>query len=93
MTMKKIPPTKKGDYFISFVEEGIFNPTYQDWVGGRVEIYSPDEKYAIDEIRFFTKRDKSWNNFREKWDFRNVTKKELQNLIKIIAQKYHVKTD
>ena len=78
--------TKK--YFVSFIEEGIFNPKYEGWVGGRVEVYSPEEPYAIEEIRFFTKRSEEWYNYRERWDFKDITKKQLTELRRTIEEKY-----
>ena len=85
----KVKTTKEDKYFISFIEEGIFNPKYEGYVGGRCEIYAPgQEYYAIEEIRFFTK-DKTWYDFREKWDFKEVTKKKLDELRKIINEKYY----
>ncbi len=78
---------KKRTYFISFVEEGILNPDYEGYVGGRVEVRDDINEYAIEEIRFFTNK-KSWNSFREKWDFKEVTKKQLDSLKNIIEDKY-----
>ena len=79
---------KKRTYFISFVEEGILNPDYKEYVGGRVEIYDDINSFEVDEIRFFTNK-KSWNSFRNKWDFREVTKKQLDSLRKTIKEKYY----
>lgn len=87
---------KEIKYFISFIEEGIFNPKYEGYVGGRVEVYAqiPDKGngYAIEEIRFFTK-DESYYKFREKWDFRGVTKKQLDRLRATIKRKYYDNSD
>ncbi len=90
MKITKIPPTKPGDYFISFVEEGIFNPKYDNYAGGRVEIYSPKEQYAIEEVRFFTIINDNWIKFRDKWDFKNITIKQLLELKKTIRKKYYI---
>ena len=49
-------PNQKKLYFISFTEEGIFNPDYLNYIGGRIEIYVEEEQYAINEIRFLTKK-------------------------------------
>ena len=80
-------------YFVSFVEEGIFDPKYEDYAGGRVEIYSPKEQYAIEEIRFFTIRNKEWNDYRDRWDFKDVTVKQLSELKKTIKKKYYIIND
>jgi hypothetical protein len=78
-------------YFISFVEEfwTDIDPKYKDYVFGRVEIYdgSDGSHFAIDEIRFLTNK-KSWYKFRDKWDFKDVTEKELESIRKIIESKY-----
>lgn len=77
------------DFFVSFIEEAIFNPKYEkEYVGGRVEVYTSDSDYAVEEIRFFTK-DKNWNKFREKWDFKDITKKDLDKLRKEINKKFY----
>ena len=75
-------------YFLSFVEEGIFNPKYQEYTAGRMEIWDDVSQYDIDEIRFFTK-DKDFWKFREKWDFKEVEKKQLDIIIKILENKYY----
>ena len=78
-------------YFLSFVEEfwPDIDPKYKDYVVGRVEVYDDEHDYDIDEIRFFTNK-KSWNSFRDKWDFKEVTKKELDNLRDIIKERFNV---
>ena len=65
------------------------DPKYKDYVFGRVEIYdgSDGSHFAIDEIRFLTNK-KSWYKFRAKWDFKDVTEKELESIRNIIERKY-----
>ncbi len=76
-------------FWLSFIEEGIFNPKYEGYVGGRVEVYSKGSNYAIEEIRFFTNK-KSWNSFRDKWDFKEVTKKELDKIRSLVEERFNV---
>jgi len=76
-------------YFISFVEEFIFNPKYQDYIAGRVEIYLRKSQYNIDELRFFTKKIKKFNRFRNKWDLEEVSEKQLKKIRKIIAKEFN----
>jgi hypothetical protein len=72
-------------YFLSFVEECVMDPAYFEYVGGRIEVYEMGaDKYAIEEIRFFTKKLKEFYKLREKWDFEEVTAKELERLRKKI---------
>jgi hypothetical protein len=76
------------DFWLSFIEEGVLNPKYEGYVGGRVEVYDNKSEWAIEEIRFWTK-DKGWYKFREKWDFRGVTKRQLDRLRATIKRKYY----
>lgn len=78
--------TKK--YFISFVEEGIFNPDYRGYVAGRVEVSVEEEFYAVEEIRFLTNKRDEYYEFREKWDFKDVNQKELDEIRMTIEEKY-----
>jgi hypothetical protein len=76
---------KGSTYFLSFVEEGIMNPLYADYVGGRIEVYEiGSEKYAIEEIRFLTKKQKEYHRLRGRYDFEDVTAKGLARLKKKI---------
>ena len=74
-------------FFLSFVEECVMDPAYSDeFIGGRIEVYEMGaDKYAIEEIRFFTKKLKEFYRLREKWDFEEVTAKELERLRKKIT--------
>jgi hypothetical protein len=72
-------------FFLSFVEECVMDPAYFAYVGGRIEVFEiGSEQYAIEEIRFFTKKQKEFYRLREKWDFEEVTAKELERLRKKI---------
>lgn len=50
-------------YFISFVEEFIFNKRYKNYVAGRVEVYDSKGPYDIDEFRFLLKEEKNFIAF------------------------------
>ena len=81
---------KKPTYFLSFIEEGIMDRSWAGYVGGRVEVYEvgPDDiwnKYAIEEIRFLTKKQKAYHRLRGKWDFEDATARELEQLRKKIT--------
>ena len=70
-------------YFLSFVEEGILDRSWADYVGGRVEVYEtgPDaSQYAIEEIRFLTKKQDEYHKLRGRFDFEDVTAKGLERL-------------
>ena len=53
-----------------------------------MEVYDQVSKYDIDEIRFLTK-DPSFIEFREKWDFKDVSKRTLNKIKKEIGEKYY----
>ena len=62
---------KRKRYFFSVVEEVIMNSKYQDYRGGRIEVYDRKDKsgYACYEARFFIPKE-FINSFRETWDFK-----------------------
>ena len=70
--------TKVNKYFISFIEECVMNPLYLDYIGGRIEVYANDYDFARKEIRFFTKDIKKFNQFRDRWDMKDITGKRLE---------------
>ncbi len=66
--------------FISFVEEAIMNPDYCGYIGGRIEVYRPEDEdkgYHSEEIRFLTNESERFNAFRDKWDMRKITQYDL----------------
>ena len=69
--------TKVNKYFISFIEEYVMNQLYEGYIGGRIEVYKPDDQFSNHEIRFFTKRIKTFRAFRESWDMKEITGKQL----------------
>ena len=70
--------TKVNKYFISFIEECVMNALYQDYIGGRIEVHKHDEIFSNHEIRFFTKRIKTFGVFRDRWDLKDITGKQLK---------------
>jgi hypothetical protein len=76
-------------YFLSFVEEGIFDPKYKDFIGGRAELFTQWSEYDINEYRFFTKKRKEFYKFRERWDLKNLTYFQIRKLKKIIEEEYN----
>ena len=80
----------KDKYLLWFVEEAIFDPKYQNWAGGRMEIHTYDSEYAIDEIRFFTPRNDDWAKFRNGYDGKWVDKSTLDKVTKVIREKFYL---
>jgi len=75
-------------YFISFIEEGIMNPKYYDYIGGRIEVCLQESNFNIEEIRFFTKDKNGFNHLRELWDWTSIEEDELEDLREIIIDNY-----
>jgi hypothetical protein len=78
--------------FISFIEEAVPNPDFSGYRGGRVEVYRDVDEYAADEIRFLT-NDPEFREFREQWDFRRVTDKQLIFIKQEIGRRYYKTPD
>jgi len=74
-------------YFLSFVEEAVMDPAYEGHIGGRIEVYEAgSDKYAIEEIRFFTNKLSAYHKLRDRYDFEDVTAKGLERLrAKVVA--------
>jgi len=64
-------------YFLSFVEE--YWPGQIPKYMCRIEVYEKPEKspYATEEIHFCTDREDDYYDFRNKWDWKTVSKKKL----------------
>ena len=73
-------------YFLNFIEE--FWPDQLVKHMGRVEVFDENSKYAKEEIRFTFNNSKDYWKIRKKWDFKNVTKKELSKLKNILKKIY-----
>jgi hypothetical protein len=84
--MTEVKPTKTRKIFVSFIEEG--------WQGqivahmGRVEVERRRDTYPSEEIRFAT-NDPDWHKFRERWDFRYVSEKELEYIRQEIGREFN----
>ena len=84
-------------YFVSFVEECIFNLDYAGYIGGRIEVFDKQDKYnkflgyATMELRFFTNMDEFYK-FRDKYDFKELTDKQFEKMRNIVETKYLKKT-
>lgn len=76
-------------YYLSFVEEVVMNPQYKGFVGGRVEVYIDSEAYAIEEIRFFTKKQVEFYKFRDELDGKYVNEKELDEVRNTIKEVFY----
>ena len=67
-------------YFLNFIEEGIQNPDFAGCVGGRVEVSREGVLWPFMELRFLTRQTEKFEEFRAEWDFKNVTREELDRV-------------
>ncbi len=76
--------TKK--FFISFVEE--YWPNQKPGTSiGRIEVYT-DKIYADEEIRWAADKLENFYEFREAWDFRDITEHQLNWLRDFVKRTY-----
>lgn len=75
--------------FISFVEEAVLNPAYDGYIGGRIEVSHHGDIYPSEEIRFFTKDISGFNRFREKWDMKKISRRELYQVRDRVGEKWN----
>ena len=66
---------KRKRYFFSVIEEGIQNPKFAGYRGGRIEVYDRKSKsgYACYEARFLIPKE-FIDTFRDTWDFKESDK-------------------
>jgi len=66
---------KRKRYFFSVIEEGIQNPKFAGYKGGRIEVYDRKSKsgYACYEARFLIPQE-FIDIFRDTWDFKESDK-------------------
>jgi hypothetical protein len=96
---------KNKKYSLSFVEEAVLNSDYFGCVGGRVEVYGGGSYVDNEIRFFFkgydynqknpentqhdTPKMRKWSRFREYWNFKNCTDKELKKLENIIKKEWY----
>ena len=78
-------------YFLSFTEEIWQNPDYFDYTIGRVEIWTQWSWYDVSEWRVLTKDKKEFQEFLDKYEFKDITYWRLKKLKKIVEDKFHDK--
>lgn len=84
---------QKYPYFLSFIEEGFVNGR-PDLRFGRIEVYNNRETsaWADDELRFSfiinDDKEKAFWDFREKWDFKDVTEEAFKQMKRILKKEF-----
>lgn len=80
----EVPSLPKGHYFVTFNEEFWNTQEEPKWRVGRIEVFEKGEIYSQRELRWCYENTEYWirsfDVFREYWDFINVTPRELARL-------------
>ena len=77
---------KPKSIFISFIEE-FWPKQIKGTTIGRIEVIYNDI-YHSEEIRWGCWKNREFDDFREKYDFREVSEKELKEIKRIVARKF-----
>lgn len=72
-------------YFLSFIEQGVLNPKYKDYISARVEVFKDDKE--VDELGILTKKMEEYHGFRDLWDFQEVNQRQYLQI------KYYIETE
>lgn len=75
-------------HFLSFVDEAVMDPRYEGYVAGRIEVWG-DGLWATWEIRYFTPNGPEFYDFREKWDFKDVTDEQIAAVERRVAKEFY----
>ena len=78
-------------YYIAFTDEGIMNPEYFGYRGGRLEVMTEERQYPINEYRFLTNK-KSFNWFSNLVECRHYNVIGLHIIKLILKYKYYETT-
>ena len=94
MDNRETPAEYKDKFMLSFVEMGwvdpnMIDPRYKGWTTGRMEVHTYESEFDIDENPFCTPDTEEWRKFEEAYDLKWVDKKELENVIKTLKEKFH----
>ena len=85
-------PTKYKDkfqlVFVTMFWSNPLNPIYEEWTEGRIDIRTPGDSYANDEVRYCTKKTKEWSDFQEKYSGKWITAEELEIFKKELADNF-----
>lgn len=71
---------KEKKYYFTITEEGIMNPDFYGFRGGRIEVLHPDGQYAFCEFRFFLP-ERMIEKFRELIEGEELTEKEFKHFV------------
>jgi len=81
MDTPTIPPKYKNKFQLIFVTMFWCDPSdpiYEEWTEGRIDIRTPGDSYANDEVRYCTKKTKERFDFQNKYSGKWTTAEELE---------------
>ena len=86
-SIETIRPTKTRRIFVSFIEE-YWAHQVEGTTLGRVEVERLGDRYPSEEIRWGCQATDEFYAFRDKWDFKYVSEKELSKIRNEIKKKF-----
>ena len=87
ISIEIIKPTRTRRIFVSFIEE-YWAHQVEGTTIGRVEVERPGDQYPSEEIRWGCQATGGFYAFRDKWDFKYVSAKELLKIRNEIKKKF-----
>lgn len=75
-------------YWLNFVGEFIMNSNYEGYIAGRIEIRDNYNPYSMEEMRYFTNKVQEFNSFDNKWDLKQVSKRQIERIKRIVKEKF-----
>ena len=81
MSNETIPDEYKNKFQLVFVTmfwNDESDPIYEEWTEGRIDIRTPGDSYANDEVQYSTKKNKEWFDFQNKYSGKWITAEELE---------------
>lgn len=82
-------------WFFNFVEMMIFSDLYKTHFAGRVELWNDCAHYAVNEVGYRIPNSKAWeyNEFREKYDLKDMDADMFISKLKEFSKKFNVKIE
>lgn len=91
MNNDEIPAKYKSKFQVIFVTmywPGTPDEIYKEWTEGRIDIRTPGDSYANDEVHYSTRKTKEWFDFQNKYSGKWITAEELEVFKKELADKF-----
>jgi hypothetical protein len=88
MKVQTVEPVGRRNIFVSFVEEFWLGKS-EDKVVARIEVEYPGDHYPSEEIRILCDQTAEYYEFREKYDFKFVSKTTLKKIKMLVKQHFN----